>query len=1056
MTENGYREGRYVVDIIKISIKKSVMILMFMGVVILLGVISLSKMEMELMSSIDIPVALVMTNYPGAGPEEIESLVTDEIESAVENVEGIDSVSSTSSDGNSMVIVKFDYGVDLDDAVTDIRDKLSMISSSLPEDAKEPVVMKLDMNSEPLAQIAITSESLSDNELDFLVEDKLKPRFERLSGIASVDVAGGVKKEIVVEVNPEKMEGYGLSMQRIAQVIAAENSNQSSGTIEYGKKELSISNELKLTSIDEIKTIPIKLSSGAIVQLQDIASITEREKETDSISRVNKERCIILSITKTSDGNTVNIVKDIEKEIEKLSKEFGNTKIEVVTESGSTIENAIKGVIQNIFIGAFLAILILFVFLKNVGLTAVIGISMPLSIIGTFVLLYFSGVTLNIISLGGLSIGVGMLVDNSVVVIENIYRYRTREGYDKIKGTYRASKEVMGSLIGSTLTTIVIFVPFIFAGGLVMEIFNDLVLSIIFSLVASLIAAVTVVPMLAGNYVNNVHRNVAPKKLDFINKFLEKFDHMITKLDIFYGNVLKKVIKNKKKTLSIILAIFIASLFLTPFIGMELIPSSDEGSISIKVEAPRGSQTEVVNELSLEVEKLIENIEEAEMTSVSISDGSSAFSNGSNVSTITCKLVDKNDRKKSTAQIAEEIRTMANSISGAKITVSESSSMAGMMGSAVTAEIYGEDLVVLESIAQELKVKVSEVEGTRQVKSSLEDQNNQVYVKPDKDKIRMYGMTGSEVASQIRGTISGDVATKLKSDGSEIDIRISYPKDIYENLNQLKNSNIVTNTGAYIPLSSIAEIGIKDSPTSIARSDQERYVTVTSDVFERSSGKVNSDVQKIIDNMNIPSGYSIKLGGNNEQMTEAFSSLAMVLVLAILLVYMVMAAQFGSFINPLVIMFTIPLALTGALILLFVFREPISMMSLIGCLILVGIVVNNGIILIDFINTLRERDNMNLEEAVLHACPTRLRPILMTAMTTILGQLPLIFSTSSNSEMLRGMGLVIAGGLMTSTVLTLLVVPIMYIYFENLNDKFRKKHKIKQKLNQYQIEEECN
>lgn len=1043
-------------DIIKLSIKKAVMIFMVMGIVIILGIVSLTKMEMELMASIDVPVALVMTSYPGAGPEEVESLVTEEIEGAVANVEGIDSVTSTSSDGNSMVIVKFDYGVNLDDSVTDIRDKLSTIKAKIPEDAKDPVVMKLDMNSTPVAQIAITSESLSDNELDFLVEDKLKPRFERLSGVASVDTAGGVQKEILIETSPERLQGLGLSMPQIAQIISAENSNQSSGTIEYGDKELSISNELKLTSIDEIKAIPIKLSSGAIVQLQDIASITEREKETDSVSRVNGEKCIILSITKTSDGNTVNIVKDIEKEIGKLSKEFLNAKIDLVNESGSTIENAINGVVKNIFIGAFLAILVLFIFLKNIGLTGVIGISMPLSIIGTFVLLYFSGVSLNMISLGGLSIGVGMLVDNSVVVIENIYRYRTSEGYGKIKGTYRATREVMGSLIGSTLTTIVIFVPFIFAGGLVMEIFNDLVLSIIFSLIASLIAAVTIVPMLAGNYVNNVHRNTAPKRFDFINKFLASFDKLIRRLDEFYSKVLNKVIRAKKKTLLAVLAIFTASLCLIPFIGLELIPASDEGVITVTVEAPKGSSTETVNKLSLEVEKVLEGIEESELTAVSISDGSSAFSSDRNISTITCKLVDKNDRKKSTKEISEEIRNITKSIAGAKITVSENSSMSGMMGSAVTAEIYGEDLDVLESIAEELKVQISEVKGTRQVKSSMEEQNRQVYIKPNKEKIRMYGMTGAEVASQIRGTLEGNVATKLKSDGSEIDVRLSYPENIYENLNQLKDVNIVTNSGSYIPLSSIAEIGIKDSPTSVSREDQERYVTVTSDVFGRSSGKVNADVQKIIDKMNVPSGYSVKLGGNNEQMAETFSSLAMVLVLAIVLVYMVMAAQFGSFINPLVIMFTIPLALTGALILLFVFREPISMMSLIGCLILVGIVVNNGIILIDFINTLRQRDGMGLEDAVLKACPTRLRPILMTAMTTILGQFPLIFSTSSNSEMLRGMGLVIAGGLMTSTVLTLIVVPIMYIYFEKLNQKFREKHKVKEKLNQYQIEEECS
>ena len=459
-------------------------------------------MDMELMSSIDIPVAIVMTTYKGAGPEEVESLVTEPIEGAVANVEKIDTITSTSSEGTSIVTVQFDYGTDMDEAVTSMRDKIDMVQMTLPDDAETPTVLKLDMNASSVATVAITSDTLSNNELLSLVEDTLKPRFERISNVASIDLTGGKETEITIEINPEKMEGLGLSMSQIAAILSAENQDQSGGSIEYGDQSLTISSKLKMTDINDVKQTPITLGTGAIVELQDIATITEVDKENTSISRYNGEECISLAVSKSSDGNAVAVVKGVQKEVEQIAKDYPTVHIAITNETGSVIEDSVNGVLQNIMIGAGLAILTLFIFLKNVGLTAIIAVSMPLSIVITLVLLYFCGVTLNVISLGGLSIGVGMLVDNSVVVIENIYRYRTAEGYGKIKGTFRATKEVFTSVFASTLTTIVIFVPFLFANGMVKEVFKDLAFSVVFSLVASLISSITVVPMIAGNYKN--------------------------------------------------------------------------------------------------------------------------------------------------------------------------------------------------------------------------------------------------------------------------------------------------------------------------------------------------------------------------------------------------------------------------------------------------------------------------------------------------------------------------------------------------------------------------
>ncbi len=1047
-------------DLTKISIKRPVAVFVMMFIVIILGVVSLSKMQMALTPEIDIPVALVMTNYSGAGPEEVESLVTQAIEGAVSNVEDIDTIQSISMEGISVVIAQFNYSVDLDKSVNSIRDKLSMIEDMLPDDAGSPTIMKMDMNAMPIAQIIVSSDSMNSDELKAFAEDNIQPRIERQIGVASVDVTGGHEKEIKIQIDPERMEGLGLTMQSVGAVLSAENINLAAGSIEYGDNSLTISSKLKLESIEDIRQTPIKLNSGIVVQLQDISEISETDKEIQSISRYNGEPCLSLSVTKASDGNTVTTVNAIKKELEDIKKDFRNVHVAIVNESGSIIESSVKDVISNIFTGAALAIIVLFVFLKNVGLSGIIAISLPLSIICTFVLLYFSGTTLNLVSLGGLSIGIGMLIDSSIVVLDNIYRYRTEEGYGKVEGTYRGTKEVALAVTAAALTTAVVFVPFLFTEGLVMEMMSDLALAVVFSNLMALLAALTVVPMLSANYVNNLHRNHAPKPFGFINKLLDMFDRLMKGLEGMYRRLLSWALGHKKRTLFVILGIFTASLFLIPFVGMEFMPSSDEGTFNVSVEAPKGSKLEVVNGLSLKVEEILEAIPEMESMTVSMSGSSGGMmimmGGGSSTSTIRCTLTDKTERSRGLDEIMEDVRNLTKNIAGVKITVSSASNMSAMAGGGVTVEIHGDDLDTLKEISSQIETQLAKLEGTRQISSSLEEQDKQVSLRIDKDKIRQYGLTGSAVASQVKNMISGYTATTLKVNGAEKDVRIAYPDEYVTTLTNLGDITISTGTGAYIPLSSVAEIVMDGVPTTIQRSDQTRYVTVTCDVFGRAAGSLGNQVQAIIDRMSFPEGYTVSLGGANEMMNETFSSLGLAILLAIVLVYLVMAAQFESLVDPFIIMFTIPLAFTGAILMLFVTGTSINMMGLIGCLVLVGIVVSNGIILIDYTNTLRNRDGYGLEEATLKACPTRLRPILMTALTTIIGEFPVIFSTGSNSEMLRGMGLVIAGGLATSTFLTLLFVPILYIYFDNFASWVKKKLRIKPRMPRAELEHKLN
>lgn len=440
---------------------------------------------------------------------------------------------------------------------------------------------------------------------------------------------------------------------------------------------------------------------------------------------------------------------------------------------------------------------------------------------------------------------------------------------------------------------------------------------------------------------------------------------------------------------------------------------------------------------------------------VELSGSSGSMRGSGEESSINCELVDKNERTRSTYEIVEDVRNQLKSIAGAEISVYSESSMGSMMGGGVEVEIYGDDTDTLKEISDEIENQLSNIEGTREITSSFERTDTQIAIKLDKDKIRQYGLTGLAVASQIKNTVSGYTATTLKSDGTEMDINIVFPEERVSNLVNIEDMSILTNGGYSIPLSSVAEITMDDVPSSISRKNQQEYVTVSCDLYGTDSGTVGNQIQSILSQMNMPDGYSAKLGGTNEMMNDTFSSLGLVIILAIVLVYMVMAAQFESLVNPFVIMFTIPLAFTGAILLLFIFGESINMMALIGCLVLVGIVVNNGIVLIDYINTLRHRDHMELTEAVLAACPTRLRPILMTALTTILGQIPMIVSTGENSETLRGMGLVIAGGLATSTFLTLVVVPLLYMFFDRITEAIKRKFKVPPKANPYDVEKEC-
>ncbi len=1023
----------------ELSIKRPVTILMCVFIVLLLGFVSLSKIPIDLMPNIEFPIAIVSTSYSGVGPQEVESIVTNTIENAIASVGNVKSIQSQSSEGNSLVIVEFNSGTDMDFAALEMREKIDMVKNFFPDEVSAPIVMKMDPSMMPILNLSVTN-GLDDAELKNFVEDKIQPRLERLDGVASISVSGGNTREIKVNVDPDKLSGYGLSTSQIIQSLQTENLNQPGGTVEYGDKKLLVRSTGEFKSLNDIKNVPIILPTGNTIYIRDVAEVEDGIKTISSYTRTDRKDSIGISVSKQSDANTVQVINSIKEEVTKLQNEYSNIKISIVFDQGEFIEQAINGLANNLIIGGLLAVLVLFIFLKNGRTTLIIGTAIPVSVIAAFTMIYFAGIKLNMISLGGLTLGVGMLVDNGIVVLENIYRYRT-EGHSRIEAAMLGTQEVSGAVIASTLTTIVVFLPIVFTEGITAEIFKELAFTVVFSLLASLIVAFTLIPMLSSKYlkVSKAHEKSERRGL---SRVLDKWDDVLQAIDNLYNKVLAWVLKHRKTTVFGAIFILIISLMLIPFVGMEFMPASDQGQFTVDINLAEGSLLENTNEVTMEVETIISNIEEVEKVFTTVGGGGfmGQGSNG-NTASITVTLKALEERERSTSEVVDGLRNEVTSIPGAEIRVSEVDSMmgGGMGGSnPVSIQISGPDLDILAQISKEIEAIVKEVEGTRQVESSIAEARPEARIYVKRDKAAAYGMGTIQVASTIRTAVEGQTATRYKVNGEEIDIRVQLPESERKTYEQLKNIKLLTPTGAEVPLSDIADVQTEQGPITITREGQERYVNVTSAIFGRDVGSISRDIQQKLKDLPLPSGYYIEMGGAQEDMMESFASLGLALLLAVLLVYMVMAAQFESLLHPFVIMFALPLAYSGSALGLVITGRALSVPSFLGVIMLAGIVVNNAIVLVDYINTLRKR-GMERGEAILKAGPTRLRPILMTTLTTMLALIPMALGIGEGSEMMAPMATVVIGGLLSSTLLTLVVVPVVYTIFDDIAAKAKKK-----------------
>ena len=1020
----------------KFAVKRPVTITMIVLMIIIIGIVSLTGLPIDLFPEIEIPVAIVSTSYSGAGPQEIENLITKRIEGAVATVGNIDKVSSISSQGNSIVIAQFDFGTDMDFAALEMREKVDLVKGALPDDATQPIVMKIDPNAMPIVQIAISNDGNLAG-LQALAEDTFQQRFERLEGVASVNIGGGLLDEIRITVDPWKLSDYGLSINQISQILASANMNLPGGTVKKGSQELNIRVMGEFSSVDDIRNLPIGLNSGAIITLGDIADVEYTYSDINSISRTNGKDSINISIQKQSGGNTVQVAERINREVEKLKQEYSDINIEVVLDSSTFIKDSINNVVNNVVIGSIFAIIVLYIFLKNIRTTLIIGVSIPFSLIASFILLYLNGITLNMMTLGGLALAVGMLVDSAIVVLENIYRFRTL-GYSREEAAIQGASEVGMSITASTLTTIAVFLPIIFVEGMVGILFKDFALTVTLSLLASLLVALTFIPMLSSEILkvdSEDEQSGKKKRLDFLYK---GFDRVYNRVERLYSRVLDFGLKHRKTTIIFSIALFFLGIVSLIGVGMEFFPATDEGSININIDLPLGSEIYEVDDVAQIVEEKLKEIPEIDVIFTNIgSSGMMSMGSSSSSGNISINLVDLKDRKRSTAEVSEEIRKYLKDIPGAEISVSEGSQMGTMSGGdPVSIIIKGDDLDILEEISKDFKKIIQSVDGTRDIKTSLSDSVPELEVSVNQENASRYGLTTSQIASAVRTGVAGTTVTKYKDQGDEIDVIIRGTDDIRDSISNIGQLNITTPMGFNIPLEQVADISVIKGPISINRENQERTVTVTSQISGRDLRSVIREIDTKIQNYEFPNGYHYEIGGENEQMMEAFGQLLLALILATILIYMVMAAQFESLVHPFIIMFTIPLAFAGGALALFITRTPFGVTAFIGVIMLAGIVVNNGIVLIDCINILRS-EGKEKYEAIRIAGPTRLRPILMTTLTTVLGLVPLALKIGTGAETQAPMAIVVIGGLVFSTVLTLVFVPTLYTVFDDMAEKFK-------------------
>ena len=1017
-------------NIADFCLKHKVTTIMAYVLIVVFGIMGFTSLPLALMPDIELPMAVVYTTYSNAGPQEVENMVTKTVESACASVSGMDEIQSLSSEGSSMVMVTFADGTDMDEAMVDLRDRIDRVKGFLPEDADAPMAMTIDVDAMPVVTVGLKGADLA--ELQAIAEDDIQPALERIDGVASVDIAGGYENEIAIDTDADRLAGYGLSVSYIAQMLAAENVALPAGEVQSGDQSFSVRADGEFSSVSDIANTLIPLPTGGTVRLSEVANVYVAPKEQTAIAKIGGEPCITISVNKQSDTNTLQVAERAKDALDEVTALQPTLDWSLLMDQSDMINMTVDSVIQNIVFGVLLAAIVLFVFLRDLGATAVISVSMPICIISVFLIMQVFDITMNMMSLGGIAMGVGMIVDNSIVVLENIFHYRS-DGCDRFTSCVEGTKEVALSISASTLTTVAVFLPIGLSGGLSGMMFREFCITICSLLLASLLIALTLVPVLCYALLDRggKHRmrmpdtghDIADRPL--MRKYKELLAHFIT---------------HRKKAIIISGAMIVAFLGSIAIAGVELMPQMDESMVAIGVEMPVGSDLEDVSAMAdRAVDIALEQVPEIESIYYSTGGASMSTTSTANSASITVNLVDKSDRDRSSQQVADDLRPYMQDLAGAEISVEASGTMgmSSMTGDAISVTLRGDDYEKLSQTAEQLAGQLAALPGAIEVSSSASEQVPEVEITLNRANASRFGLTAATIGQAVRGELSGQTATQLKVNGEEITVTVRGDSRAETSIDALKSVMIPTQTGGSVPLSLVANVDTVLAPQSINRLNQSRTVTITGGAADNvSTAEMSQAVQGVLDTFELPDGITYETGGEMEEMINTFTQLAYALVVALGLVYFVLASQFESFVMPVIIMTILPIGLLGSLFTLPLTGNKISMVAFIGVIMLAGTVVNSSIVLIDYMNIRRKRGE-DKDTAILNACPRRVRPVLMTTLTTVLGLLPMVFSNGEGAEMMRPMAIVMITGMVVSTIVTLLFTPVYYSLIDSLTQRVR-------------------
>ena len=1005
-------------------------------VVVLLGTISLTRLPVDLMPESEFPSITVRVNYSGVGPLEMEELVTRPIEQAVSAIAGLEQVNATSSEGSSMVRLQFAWGTDLNEAADEVRTRVDRVRGRLPEDADAPTIFKFDSNAMPIMGIGVEGD-YDPVDLRELAEQDLSPRLERVEGVASVTIDGGLRRQIHVDLSRDKIQALNLPVDRITQVLRSENQNIPLGEIDDADRRFLLRSPGQYTSIDDIRNLIIMTRAGVPVYLKDIAEVSDATEDRRSITRINGRQGIRMRVQKQSGKNTVQVAAGVRDEIERINREMPTMRLAVLDDQSKFIERAIHSVQEHAMIGSILVIVIIFLFLRNFKSTLIICTSIPISVIGTFALLYFGGYTLNTLTFGGLALGVGMIVDASIVVLENTYRH-LEMGKDRMTAAIEGSEEVWSAILASTLTHIAVFVPMLFLSGMAQITFGQLAAVVSFSLAMSLFVAVTIVPVLCSRFLDPPDHGIG--RAGAFAAMYRWSDRVLNKMDEVYARALHVALQHRPTVFATGIALFVLSIYLVRFIGVELQPTTDEGEVTVDAELAVGTRVEITEQVLISLEDRIrEAVPEAVMlvTNASGGGGFGPGGGGGHRGNINVRLLPKDERQRSSDDIAQALRRELSGLPGVIVRARPSGGqqMRGMPGggggdgSRFSVEIRGHDLDVSKRVAQDVKTLLDSTPGIADSRVGREEGRPEIAVRVDRDKAAMLGLSVTGVANTIRTNLAGSQAAMFRTEGNEYPIVVRLREEDRGQIASVGDVLISTPQGQVVPAKNVMVTAREQGPVQIERKNQERVQRVNAEVETTLSGAVAA-VQSRLPELQVPQGFSVGFGNEVEEQARSFRELQMVLILAIILVYAVMASQYESLRDPFVIMFSIPLASIGVVGALLITNTPFSMQAYIGIIMLAGIVVSNAILLIDYANTLRHRDKMELRPAIELAGRHRLRPILMTSVCTMLGLVPMSLGIGEGSELQVPLARVVIGGLLTSTLITLVFVPALYTVFE--------------------------